>query len=174
MILTGYYKFLHKEGTKAGTRLDCIASTKDYHVFEEGRTKREIKECARYTYTPKGAVILYLCGKPTRYKEKDISKYISFKGDNLSGVFPLGGESGFAYGDVNGTTDALIFILNNCNTINGQLVEGATLEIFVARGMSGRAKEICKALAGGRLDEEADALRAKAVEEKNSSVSFGI
>ena len=73
----------------------------------------------------------------------------------------------FAYGDMHGTPDALLFVLKDVQSIDGRLTEGAQLEIFVAKNMSHYSKGIWAYVKGGRqelLDEMAN-LRAIAKKE---------
>ena len=39
MILTDYYKFRKLPGQRSKTRIDCIASTSSYDIFESMRNK---------------------------------------------------------------------------------------------------------------------------------------
>ena len=102
---------------------------------------------------------------PPQYKadaQRKASKSISFHGKNLSSVFVPDIESGLAYGDFKGTTDALLFVFHNLQVVNGVIQKGGVIEVFIARGKNKDSIPLYNLLSDGELDEEMDYLRQKA------------
>ncbi|KAA6319780.1 hypothetical protein EZS27_030364 [termite gut metagenome] len=145
MILTDYYKFEHLPDTKSKMRMDCTASTKSYQEFETLRNKKE----ELFVYL--GNVPDNFGGSVHRKADKAITKT-----KNISSVFVPDIESGFAYGDVKGTQDAILIITNKDYT---------PIEIFVARGQRNNRIQLFNLFSDGELDNEIVELKGKAVTE---------
>ncbi|KAA6321754.1 hypothetical protein EZS27_028635 [termite gut metagenome] len=145
MILTDYYKFEHLPDTKSKMRMDCTASTKSYQEFEILRNKKE----ELFVYL--GNVPDTFGGSVHRKADKAITKT-----KNISSVFVPDIESGFAYGDVKGTQDAILIITNKDYT---------PIDIFVARGQRNNRIQIFNLFSDGELDSEIAELKGKAVTE---------
>jgi hypothetical protein len=88
--------------------------------------------------------------------KRKASKSISIKGNNLSSVMCQMFLINFGYGDMRGTTDALLFAFDNFDVIDGKIQEGAVIEIFVARGMKENHSQLYNLLCDGELDDEID------------------
>lgn len=152
MLLTDYYKFEHKPNTQSKTRLDCVASSKSYNPLEASTNS-------------KGVIVAYI-GDNTHTKagqkgKSDLSMTTA-KGKHLSSIYRPEIETNFGWGDVKDTTDALLFVFTDFAISNGQLTDGAAVEIFVARGKRSDRQGLYNLLADGELDGELDALRQKA------------
>lgn len=184
MILSSYYKFTHKTGTKGKTRVDCLASTGDYNPLELLRTKKERKASAKIDACLVGQLALRLCKLPSKYnvdpdrkpsivlvKNENVSSIREIRGF-MSGVFvPDYQNMEFGYGDMNGTPDALLFVLKDVEFTNGRLKEGATVEVFVAPHQAHNALNLWQSVRMGdkRLLAEMAALKAKAIPERSNN-----
>lgn len=162
-ILTDYYRF-ERVATKSKTRLDCVASTGSYPEFEEKRATRTSKATDKRDATEAGSLVIYYGDVPELYGgdvHRKADKAITIKGKNLSSVYVPDPNSAYAYGDVNSTTDALLFVFDNLKVANG-IISGGGLEVFVARGKSKDRIPLYNLLTDGELDEEMNELRQRA------------
>ena len=161
MILTDYYRF-ERLATKAKSRMDCTASTMTYEEFEEKRATKATKATEHRDATNVGDLIIYYNDTPTQFGgnvHRKADKSITIKSKNLSSVYVPDVNRDFAYGDFTGTNDALLFVFYNLEVKNGEIQEGAIIEVFVARGKSRDRVPLYNALCDGELDEEMNALR---------------
>ena len=160
---TDYYCF-ERTCTIAKTRLDCVASTKSYPVFEQKRSSRHTAASVRTCEVVVGGLIARFM--PPRYVKAKNARQASFAiamgADHISSIYEPSPNAGAGYGNVNGKADALLFILYNFNTVNGAPQPGAKLEIFVARGMARSDLSIFLAYMDGELDGELEELRKRA------------
>ena len=142
MILTDYYKGEHLPDA-AKTRFDITASTASYEHFE---TKLKTK---------KGGLSFYFGDVPDhfRFSAKDRPDKCITKKDNISSVFVPDATLPFAYGDINGTQDATLFIFSE---------EYWIIEIFIARGQRNNRRNLYTLLSDGELDHEIETLRERA------------
>jgi hypothetical protein len=144
MILTDYYCFERLIGGKSKMRLDCTASTKTYPDFEE-----------------KGFIYIGANDhvKASRHRKADLS-VTSGRGKHITSIFPTDLKNGLAYGDNQGTTDLLLFVSQNFNIeADGRITDGATVEIFIARGKKSEKNQVNNLFLDGQLDIEISALR---------------
>lgn len=145
MILSDYYKFVHLPECKSATRFDCVESTKSNPDFEILRNKE-------------GRLFLYYGDIPANYKadaRRRADKVLT-KTKSISSVFVPDVTNSFAFGDIRGTNDALLFIFNPNNTV---------FELFVARGQKHNRGALYNLLSDGELNEEISELKQKAVTE---------
>ena len=144
MILTDYYKFERLQNQKSKSRLDCIASTKTYLDFEE----------KPFIYIGTNDHI-----KASRHRKSDLS-VTSGKGNHVTNIFTTDLDNGLAYGDNKGTTDLLLFIPQNFNIASdGWITDGATIEVFIARGKKFDKNQINSLFLDGQLNAEMERLR---------------
>mgnify|MGYP007069914888 CR=1 FL=1 len=163
-ILTDYYLF-QRVATKSKTRLDCTASTGSYPEFEEKRATKATKATEKRDATNVGDLVMYYGDVPEQFGEKaqrKADKSITMKGKNLSSVYVPDPNHNYAYGDVKGTADALLFVLDDIAVIDGAIQAGARIEVFIARGKSKDRVPLYNLLADGGLDDEMNEFRAKA------------
>ena len=163
-ILTDYYLF-EKTATKSKTRLDCTLSTESYPEFEEKRITKQTKATDKRDATNVGSLVAYLGDVPEQFGgniHRKADKSITMKSKNLSSVYVPDPSSIFAYGDVRGTADALLFVFSGMELVNGFIPIGAKMEIYVARGKSKDRVPLYNLLADGELDDEMKELRTKA------------
>lgn len=149
MILTDYYRLadLKSAGGKANKshRLDCTASTGGYEPFETLAARAR----GRRLY-------LYLAGVPETFtadaqRRADLALTCT---TNISSVFVPDLERPYhGYGDVQGTTDALLIKMAPDYT---------GVELYVARGYKNNSKNLFRAWVDGELDDDIDALQAMA------------
>lgn len=169
MILTDYYLF-ERVATKSKTRLDCVASTGSYPEFEDKRATKPTKGSEKRDATNVGDLTIYFSDVPEAFGgnvHRKADKSITIKGKNLSSVYVPDITNNFAYGDVRGTTDALLFVFDDFKVVNGSIPTGSAIEIFVARGKSKDRVPLYNLLTDGELDEEMSELRARALELQN-------
>jgi len=164
-ILTDCYIF-KRVATKSKTRLDCVASTESYQEFEEKRATRANKATEKRDATSIGDLVVYFGDVPEQFGgnvHRKADKSISIKGKNLSSVYVPDPSNNFAYGDVRGTADALLFAFEGFDLVDGEIQAGATLKVFVARGQSKNRVPLYNLLSDGGLDEEMADLQDRAV-----------
>lgn len=164
-ILTDYYCF-EKVALKSKTRLDCTASTMSYPEFEDKRATKPTKGTDKRDATNIGDLIIYLGDVPEQFggnAQRKTDKSISIKGKNLSSVYVPDITNNYAYGDVKGTADALLFVFDDMQIVDGCIISGA-VEVFVARGKSHDKVGLYNLLCDCELDEEMTELRARAYE----------
>lgn len=162
-ILTDCYRF-EKVAFKSKTRLDCTASTGSYPEFEDKRATRPTKGTDKRDATNIGDLVIYLGDVPEQFggnAQRKADKSLTIKGKNLSSIFVPDLTNSFAYGDVRGTTDALLFVFDNLVIVDGCIISGG-LDVFVARGKSRDRVSLYNLLCDGELDEEISSLREKA------------
>ncbi len=142
MILTDYYKGVHLPG-EAKTRYDITASTGGYEPFEILLRTRE------------GGLSFYFGDVPPsfRFSGKDRPDKAITRKSNISSVFVPDVALPYAYGDVKGTSDAIIIMF---------LEYYSVIEIFIARGQKNNRRNIYTLFADGELDNEIKLLRKKA------------
>ena len=164
MILTDYYRF-EKVATKAKMRLDCTASTESYPMFEQNRATKPRKASERFDATAVGDLVVYFGDVPNTFGgdvHRKADKSLTIKGKNLSSIFVPDPASNLAYGDVRGTSDAILLVFEGFGIVNGIPSQGARLEIFIARGKGKDRVPLYNLLADGALDEEMSRLREQA------------
>ena len=164
-ILTDYYKFC-RVATKARLRLDCVASTESYPEFEERRATKATKATEKRDATNMGDLVIYFGDVPEQFGgdvHRKADKSITIKGKNLSSVYVPDPSNNLAYGDVRGTADALLFVFDGVEVVNGVIQAGATVEIFIARGKSKDRVPLYNLLSDGELDEELNDLRQRTI-----------
>lgn len=162
-ILTDYYRF-ERIATKSKTRLDCVASTSSYPEFEEKRATRATKATDRRDATELNALVIYFGDVPEQFGgevHRKADKAITIKGKNLSSVYVPEPSTPYGYGDVRGTTDALLFVFDNLEVADG-VVLGGGVDVFVARGKSKDRVPLYNLLTDGELEDEMRELRQRA------------
>ncbi len=163
-ILTDYYCF-KRIVSKSKTRLDCVASTGSYPEFEEKRATKETKATEKRDATSIGDLVCYYGGLSDNFDvnaHRKADKGITIKGKHLSSVYVPDPSTPFGYGDVGGTADALLFVFDNMELVNGNISTGATIDVFIARGKSKDRVPLYNLLTDGELDEEISELRKRA------------
>ena len=176
MIITDYYQFAKLPEQKSKLRLDCLQSTKSYNPFEEKRATKVQRATEHRDAIDLGNLIIYYGDVPDRFGgdvKRKASKSISIKGNNLSSVYVPDVANNFGYGDMRGTTDALLFIFDKFDVIDGKIQAGAALEIFICRGMRENHSQLYNLLCDGELDTEIEQLRKQAVTEKVTITNNG-
>ena len=143
MILTNLYvteKVLNRK-----TRFNVTNTTGDHDFLETLLvSKKDIN----------GSLSLYLVNRPKKFKGTDVTDKAITKGSfNISGLYFPDPEIPIAYGDINGTEDALIFRINP-DTENGV----NRMEIFVAKGQKHNKRNLYFLFVDGELDHEIEIL----------------
>ena len=162
-ILTDYYRF-ERIATKSKTRLDCVASTGSYPEFEEKRATKAYRATDKRDATEIGDLVIYFGDVPEVFGgavHRKADKAITIKGKNLSSVYVPDPATPYGYGDVSGTTDALLFVFDNLEVANG-IILGGGVEVFVARGKSKDRVPLYNLLTDGEFEEEMNELRQRA------------
>ena len=151
MTLTDLYAYKRLQNPKNKGRLDCTASTKSYPDFEE----------KPFIYIGINDHI-----RASRQRKSDLS-VTSGSGKHITNIFTVDMEKGLAYGDNKGTTDLLLFVPQNFGMeADGRITEGATIEVFIARGKKHEKNQIGNLFLDGQLDGEISELRRRAVTDK--------
>ena len=164
MILTDYYKF-ERLAKVSKSRLDCTQSTMSYGTFEQQRCTKSQRATEKRDAVSDGDLLVYFLDVPRQFGgniHHKADKSFTIKGKNLSSVFVPDPECNIAFGDVAGTSDALLFVFNQFEVINGAVQPGASVEVYVARGKSKDRLTLYHLLKSGKLDSEVAALRAAA------------
>ena len=145
MILSDYYKFEHLPDCKSLTRFDCTASTKSNPELEILRNKA-------------GRLFLYYGDVPENFKAnaKRRADKVLTKTKSISSVFVPDVSKPFAFGDVRGTKDALLFVFN---------IDATAFEMYVARGQKNNRGALYNLLTDGELNNEITELRQRALTE---------
>ena len=175
-ILTDCYIF-KRVATKSKTRLDCVASTESYPEFEEKRSTRQTRETEKRDGLAIGDLIVYFGDVPDIFGgsvHRKADKALTIKGKNLSSIFVPDPSNNYAYGDVRGTADALLFIFRGFDLVNGELKKGAVLQVFVARGQSKNRVPLYNLLCDGGLDDEITDLQQKAIDIQDRRVTKSV
>lgn len=152
MTPTQYYRF-ERITTKSKYRLDCAASTMGYSVFESMRATKK-----RGTTTQKGDLYFYFLDVPRQFggdiHSKATKSLTTSKGHNLSSMIAPDQTSRYAFGDVRGTNDAILFVIDG--------VQGAAVELFIFEGQAHKKRIIWQMASRGELDKELAAIRTQA------------
>lgn len=178
MILTDYYRF-EKVSHKSKMRFDCTASTESYTMFEQSRATKPRKDSEKSDAINTGDLIVYFGNVPNQFGgdvHRKADKSLTIKGNNLSSIFVPDPSLNYGYGDVRGTSDAILMVFHSFDVNDGKPQPGAILEIFVARGKSKDRMALYTLLCDGELDEEMECLRKQAQQHgqsKNSEASPG-
>lgn len=167
MILTDYYRFERMAGTISKLRVDCTASTQSYIHMESKRAIKHLKHTDKRDGCNVGDLFCYYGDRPEQFGgdvRRKADKALT-KTENISSIYVPDPQSDFAYGDMKGTADALLFIMHDAEVTDGRLSDGAVIEVFVARGCARDRIGLYNSLADGLLDDEIAALRERAVTE---------
>lgn len=166
MIVTDYYKF-EKIALLSGTRMDCVASTKSYPEFEDKRKTKGNKQTTMKDANYIGGLTCYYCNVPEHYgknTKRRADKSISIGSKNLSSIYVPDVSLPYAFGDVQGTADAILFVFSkNFDVIDNRVCQGGVIEMFICRGRSRSCQALYNLLCDGVLDGEIEAIRKQAV-----------
>lgn len=160
-IFTDYYKF-ERLATKSKSRMDCTTSTESYTELEEKRATKSINGTGKRDCTNIGDLVVYYNDVPPQFNgdaHRKADKSISIKGKNLSSIYIPELTSNIGYGDINKTTDAIIFVFTELKVVNGYIEQGAIIEMFIARGQSNNCIALYNLVSDGELEEEMNSLR---------------
>ena len=166
-FLTDYYLF-NKVSVKAKTRMDCIASTGSYPVFEDMRSVKDSKETKTKDKINRGDFLMYVCDTSKNNNlscriDRKPSLSITIRNKHISGIYvpDLEHNPDIGYGDIARTCDAIIVLLD-IEMENGAIKVGGSAEIFVARGLAKDKLALYVMACEGELDYEMEMLRARA------------
>ena len=146
-ILTDLYSFKKTEGKK--TRYDCIVSTESYEPFETLRNG-------------KSELFIYLTDVPDKFRadvKRKADKCIS-KTRNISSVFIPDITLNYAYGDIRGTSDALLMIY---------LPDFKGFDIIISRGQRNNKMNLYRLLSDHELNQEIESLKSSLKSYQNSN-----
>lgn len=133
---------------RSKSRFDITAGTYTNEAFEQPITNKE------------GEQFFYLCND-THSKGKSKADYAITHGSyHMTGVYVSVGER-FGYGNIKGTSDALIFDLKDCSFIDGHITANSKVIIYIARGCARDANEICRRANWGEYDGEFKTILSK-------------
>ena len=145
MIFTDYIKAENLPDNKK-TRYDVTASTQNYLPFEMRLHNRK-----------GGRSFFYFGDVPPyfRFASKERPDKCISRDGNISSVLIPDPAAPLAYGDVNGTHDAIIMIFSN---------DWKTIEIFIARGQKNNRINLYFLACNEELQDEFEILRRDAKE----------
>ena len=146
MTPTAYYRF-DKLATKSVYRLDCVAATNNYKPFEAMRAAKKRGD------TNRGDLFVYLLDVPKQFAIHNgaTKSLTTSKGKNLSSIITPDHASRYAFGDVRGTNDAILFA-----------VEQPAIEVYIFQNKAHQKRKIWEMACRGQLDEQLEAMRAVA------------
>lgn len=165
MILTDCYIFQHLT-PKAVHRIDCVASTKSYEPFEVWRATKAQNETPHRSEIRVGDLIGYITDNSARkkgnyHREATLGIEIG-KFGFVSSLFVPDPKLPYGYGDVKGTSDALLFVFKDFSIANSALDLFSSIEVYIARGQRYNNTGLYMLLTDGGLDEEMAGLRESA------------
>jgi hypothetical protein len=152
MILTDYYK--GEKLTAKKSRFDIVASSGDYDLFESLLINQRAFNI--------GGLSFNLVTRPERWKKKNADLAICKGSHNITSLLRPDLSLNFAFGDINNTLDAAVFIFNPDWKETGI----TAIEIFIARGLKNDLNSLWDLLIDGELDEEIEILRKKRLPKK--------
>ena len=144
MIITDYYKFerLATQKRPNKNRLDCTASTNSYHDIKLSHIY-----IGENRHTKAGT------------KRKSDLAMTSGAGKHITSIYKPDLERGFAYGDIRGTTDLLLFVTSDFGfDADGRILDCAVIEVFICRGKKSDKNAIFNLLTDGELENEINAI----------------
>lgn len=174
MTFNDYYKVV-KYAALAKTRLDCLKSTRSYDPFEEKRMTKEQKPTESKDGIRVGSLLFYVTNPDSHIKsrkERQPWKSLTCKQNNVSGIFlpyrkvdnsPI--KDAVGYGDVSGTMDAIIFVIQDFSEDSEGICYGTSIELFIARGRKNSVSLLMDRVVDGTLDDEMEFLRNSAIRE---------
>lgn len=174
MIINDYYKF-GKTALIAKCRMDCVASTKSYPEFEDKRKTKGTKQTAKRDANIIGSLACSYNKVPDCFgddarRKADYS--VSMGSKNLSSVFVPDVALPYAFGDVQGTTDAILFVFGDgFGVTDGRVNQGCSFEVLICRGQSKNCQALYNMLCDGELDDEIATLRKQAKPEVTDLVT---
>ncbi|CAK7076106.1 MAG: hypothetical protein PARBA_03103 [Parabacteroides sp.] len=146
MILTDYYRFKKSLNNKSGYRIDCIASTQSYPVFENLRSNTE--QLFMYLDDIKGL-------HNSKFKREPDK--ILFHTNNISEIFMPDITRLLAFGNIFETLDAILMQCDNDSDI---------IEIMIARGQKNNQLQLYHLFADEAFSREIETFRKQAIAEK--------
>ena len=144
-LINDYYRFERLKNQKSKSRLDCTASSNTYTDFDD-------------------RPFIYICAndhiKASRQRKSDLS-VTSGRGKHITSIYKPDMERGFAYGDVKGTTDLLLFVTTDFSmAADGTITDGAAVEVFICRGKKFDRNAVFNLLTDGELNNEIAQIKA--------------
>lgn len=144
MIITDYYRGERLPGNTTKNRYDITRSTGSYEQFE---TMLQNKKAGGHSF--------YFGDTPANFKfsSKERPDKAITKGVNISSVFIPDASLPYGFGDVKGSTDAILFIFSN---------DWKVIEIFIARGQRNNRRNLYHLVCDTEIDHEIEAMRNQA------------
>jgi len=144
-LINDYYRFERLQNQKSKMRLNCTASSKSYPDFE----LKSFVYIGENTHTKAG------------HKRKSDLSLTSGAGKHITSIYKPDLERGFAYGDVKGTADLLLFVTSDFGiSADGTISDGTTVEVFICRGKKSEKNAVFNLLTDGELDSEIAQIKA--------------
>ena len=144
-LINDYYKYERLPDCKSKMRMDCTASTNSYPDFEI----KSFIYIGENRHTKAGI------------KRKSDLALTSGAGKHVTSIYKPDLERGFAYGDVNGTTDLILFETTNfIIAADGTIAEMATVEMYICRGKKYDKNAVFNLFTDRELDNEIAQLKA--------------
>lgn len=149
MTLIDYLK--GEKLTSAKSRFDIVASTGEYDLFESLLINKRGFNV--------GGLSINLIERPERWNEKNATLALTKGSHNITSLVQPDVYSNYAFGDIQGTSDALLIIFNADYRVNSI----SSFEIFIARGLKNSVMSLWNLLLDGELNDDIEILRGRAV-----------
>lgn len=127
--------------------MDLTKCTFNYEPFEQFRGKRD------------GVVNIHV-GRDTHSKGASKTEYAITHYYHITGLYTEPGCK-FAYGDMVGTNDAIIFDISNLQMVNGNPAEGSELLLYIAKGAAVSKQHLWQMVCDGVYNEEIEQLKSR-------------
>jgi hypothetical protein len=149
MIITDYLK--GEKLTSAKSRFDIVASSDEYDLFERLLINKRGFNVGGHS--------INLVERPARWNEKNATLALTKGSHNITSLVQPDVSLNFAFGDIQGTSDALLLIFN----ADYRVKDINSFEIFIARGLKNSVMSLWNMLLDGELNEDLEILRGRAV-----------
>lgn len=165
VVLSALYVFRKEEGQKAKHRFTLVKSTGNYELLAH-RATRGRKGSERLDPLSVGQAICFFNPIPPSFNNnvrQSAEMSLTMGKNNVSSVFVPLPQYPIGFGDIVGTNDALLFSFHNAERRGKVFAGGSTVEVYVARGMAGRSRELYEMAINRRLTGDVRTLRGALV-----------
>lgn len=140
VFICAYYHLKKLQDDRSKQRMNLIGSTGYYEPIERNRDSN-------------GEILFYIGSN--NYSRTPVDLAIKVKrGKHISRIERPEINAKYATGDVKDTRDALLFRFNNFSRINGRILPGSEIEIFVIKGGNNDKVLLYSMVTKGMLDKD--------------------
>lgn len=148
MILTDYLK--GEKHTQAKCRFDIVSSFGEYDLFESLLINKRGFNVGGHS--------INLIERPIRWNNKNATLALTKGSINITSLIQPDITCNYAYGDIQGTLDALLVIFNS----DFRFIGINTIELFIARGLKNSLMGLWNMLLDEELNQDMAMMRNKA------------